>query len=61
MKRELLRSASYSLTAAILFAVAAASTSWANPADPVNPLKKRFLIGKGLDICDQGVLRRRRA
>jgi hypothetical protein len=27
----------------------------------VNPLKKRFLIGKGLDICDQGVLRRRRA
>jgi len=27
MKRELLRSASYSLTAAILFAVAAASTS----------------------------------
>ena len=30
MKRELLRSASYSLTAAILFAVAAASTSWAN-------------------------------
>jgi hypothetical protein len=54
MKRELLRSASYSLTAAILFAVAAASTSWANPADPVNPLKKRFLIGKGLDICDQG-------
>ena len=61
MKRELLRSASYSLTAAILFAVAAASTSWANPADPVNALKKRFLIGKGLDICDQGVLRRRRA
>jgi len=54
MKRELLRSASYSLTAAILFAVAAASTSWANPADPVNPLKKRFPIGKGLDICDQG-------
>src|SRR6185295_184647 len=43
-----------SLTAAILFAVAAASTSWANPADPVNPLKNRFLIGKGLDICDQG-------
>jgi hypothetical protein len=27
----------------------------------VNPLKKRFPIGKGLDICDQGVLRRRRA
>jgi hypothetical protein len=27
----------------------------------VNPLKKRFPIGKGLDICDQGILRRRRA
>ena len=54
MKRELLRSASYGLLAALLFAVAPASTGWAGPTDPVNPLKKRFLTGKALDICDQG-------
>jgi hypothetical protein len=54
MRRELLRSASYGLLAALLFAVAPASTGLADPTDPVNPLKKRFLTGKALDICDQG-------
>jgi hypothetical protein len=43
--------------AAVMLAVAAASASaWAGPADPVNPLTKRFVQGKALDICDQGGL-----
>jgi hypothetical protein len=54
MKRELLRSASYSLTGRYLVCGRCRKHELANPADPVNPLKKRFLIGKGLDICDQG-------
>jgi len=33
---------------------AVGASAWADPATPINPLKKRFLIGKGLDICDQG-------
>src|SRR6478752_1586308 len=49
------RSAGYGLSAAVLFAMAGAS-AWAGPADPVNPLTKRFLQGKPLDICDQGSL-----
>src|SRR5829696_5429565 len=50
-----LRSPSYCLSAALLVAVATASTSaLADPADPINPLQKRFLTGKALDICDQG-------
>ena len=52
---SLLRSAGYCLSTAVMLAVAAASASaWAGPADPVNPLTKRFLQGKPLDICDQG-------
>ena len=37
--------------AALLFALAAATGTpvSADPADPVNPLKKRFLTGKALD------------
>jgi hypothetical protein len=51
------RSAGYYLSAAVMLAVAAASASaWAGPADPVNPLTKRFVQGKALDICDQGAL-----
>ena len=43
------------ISAAVLLAMAAVGASaWAGPADPVNPLTKRFLTGKGLDICDQG-------
>src|SRR5262245_5153986 len=41
------------LLSASALALTAASV-WAAPTDPVNPLTKRFLIGKGLDICDQG-------
>ena len=37
--------------ALLLIASAAAA---ADPADPINPLKKRFLSGKPLEICDQG-------
>jgi hypothetical protein len=45
------------LSAAVLLAVVAASASaWAGPADPVNPLTKRFVQGKALDICDQGAI-----
>jgi len=45
------------LTAVALIAGAAASVSaWAGPTDPVNPLTKRFMQGKSLDICDQGSL-----
>jgi hypothetical protein len=40
------------VTAVLL--VVAATTAWAAPTDPVNPLTKRFLIGPGLDICDEG-------
>jgi hypothetical protein len=31
-----------------------AAVAWAGPADPVNPLTKRFLTGRPLEICDQG-------
>ena len=31
-------------------------SSSASPTDPVNPLTKRFVQGKALDICDQGAL-----
>ena len=47
------RSAGYGLSAAVLFAMAG-NSAWAAPADPINPLTKRFLQGKSLDICDQG-------
>jgi hypothetical protein len=48
-------STGFGLSAAVLLAIAAGGTSaWADPADPVNPLQKRFLSGKALDICDQG-------
>jgi hypothetical protein len=51
--KSLLRSAGYGLSATLLIALVA-SSAWAAPTDPVNPLKKRFLVGKSLDICDQG-------
>jgi hypothetical protein len=47
------RSAGYGLSATVLLAIVGTS-AWAGPADPVNPLTKRFLQGKPLDICDQG-------
>ena len=50
-RNRYLRSAGYCLSAALLLAVAPV---WADPADPVNPLQKRFLTGKPLNICDQG-------
>jgi hypothetical protein len=40
--RNLSRSTGYCLSASLLLAVAA-SSAWADPADPVNPLQKRFL------------------
>jgi hypothetical protein len=52
---SILRSAGYCLSTAVLLAVAVAS-AWAGPADPVNPLTKRFVQGKPLDICDEGAL-----
>jgi hypothetical protein len=53
--KDLLFSSSALRSTAILLAVATASAAaWAAPTDPVNPLTKRFLSGKGLDICDQG-------
>jgi hypothetical protein len=45
--------AGHILPAALLLAVAS-SAALANPTDPINPLKDRFLVGKALDICDQG-------
>src|SRR5262245_25006914 len=45
--------AGYSLSAAVLLALSGAPVS-AAPTDTVNPLTKRFLSGKSLDICDQG-------
>ena len=47
------RAAGYSLSAALLLAVVDTSV-WADPATPVNPLQKRFLTGKPLDVCDFG-------
>ena len=44
----------YGLPAAVLLAAAAGSPTWSAPADPINPLQKRFLTGKPLNICDQG-------
>lgn len=41
------------LPATLLLAVAS-SASFADPTDPINPLKNRFLSGKALDVCDQG-------
>ena len=51
--KSLLGHAGCCLPAAALFVITAASV-WAAPTDPVNPLQKRFLTGKPLDICDQG-------
>ena len=51
--KSILRSVGYSFSTALLLSVAC-SSAWAAAADPVNPLTKRFLSGKGLDICDQG-------
>ena len=51
----LFRSVTYGLSAALLLITgAAATTASANPADQVNPLKKRFLTGTPLEVCDQG-------
>lgn len=53
--RKLSRSTGYCLSASLLLAVAAAGApAWADPADSVNPLQKRFLTGKALDVCDMG-------
>jgi len=30
--------------------------AWASPTDPPNPLTKRFVQGKALDVCDFGAL-----
>ena len=51
--KPILRSAGYCLSTALLLSVAS-SSAWTAATDPVNPLTKRFLSGKGLDICDQG-------
>jgi len=40
------------LVTTIVAALASGASTWAGPADPVNPLTKRFLQGKPLDICD---------
>jgi hypothetical protein len=48
---RLLRSVGYSLAAVTLLATGSALAA---PTDPVNPLTKRFMQGKSLDICDQG-------
>ncbi|MGH8503148.1 MAG: hypothetical protein ACREVE_11885 [Gammaproteobacteria bacterium] len=52
-RNSLFRSAGYCLSTAFLLAFTA-SSALADPADPVNPLEKRFLTGKPLHICDQG-------
>jgi hypothetical protein len=41
---------------AALVAFAASGAASADPTTPVNPLQKRFMQGKSLDICDQGSL-----
>ena len=52
MRRTLLLS-----SVAVVGALCAATTlAWASPTDPVNPLTKRFVVGKALDVCDQGAL-----
>ena len=52
---SLFRSTGPFLSAAVFLTTAAvAGLAWAGPADPVNPLTKRFLTGKPLEICDQG-------
>src|SRR5215469_9662049 len=49
------RSVTYGLSAVLLLIMGpAATTASANPADQVNPLKKRFLTGTPLEVCDQG-------
>src|SRR5262245_21746530 len=52
-RNHLFRSAGYCLSAARLL-TAATSSAWADPTTPVNPLQKRFLTGKALDVCDFG-------
>jgi hypothetical protein len=42
------------VTASSLLAWTAAIPALADPADPVNPLQKRFTTGKPLSICDEG-------
>ena len=44
------------LSAAVLLAAAGAGAAWASPTDPPNPLTKRFVQGKALDVCDFGAL-----
>src|SRR5262245_9945961 len=44
----------YALVGCSVAALLAATPALAGPRDPVNPLKKRFLTGKNLDVCDQG-------
>src|SRR5262245_15044371 len=46
------RSAGYSVLGALLLLAITAASVLASPTDQVNPLTKRFLVGKGLDICD---------
>ena len=42
---------------AVVGALCAATTlALASPTDPVNPLTKRFVVGKALDVCDEGAL-----
>lgn len=53
-ERSIKRSAGYCLSAALLVVLAGAAPALADPADPINPLEKRFLTGKPLNICDQG-------
>jgi hypothetical protein len=50
----LFRTASLCLPVAALLLAVAAPSVWADPTTPVNPLVKRFLSGKPLDICDEG-------
>ena len=43
-----------SSVAAVGALCAASTLAWASPTDRVNPLQKRFMAGKALDVCDQG-------
>ena len=42
------------LVTTIVGALATGASAFAGPADPVNPLTKRFMQGKPLNICEQG-------
>lgn len=49
-----LRRAGSCLPAALILCAASATAWGGDPAEPINPLKNRFLTGKSLDVCDQG-------